>query len=367
METMKTLKLTVLLLASVMFAAQAGAHETITDATGRKIVAPECPDHVICSGAGCLRLLTYLKSQDRIAAVDDMEKRTPRFETKPYAIANPQFKTYPVFGEFRGHDNPELIVSLDPMPQVIFKTFSVMGHDPAELQNKTGIPVVVLNYGDMVNYREELYRSVRLMGRVMCADKRAEEVVAFFESAIADLNRRTADADSGKTCYVGGISFKGPHGFRATEPFYPPFVFTRSENVARDPSKASGVSHAIVAKEKIIEWDPDIIFLDLASLASVPESSAFHELKTDPVWRQLGAVKSGRVYGVLPYNSYAQNFGSVLANAYYVGTVLFPERFGDIDPKKKADEIYTFLVGKPVFDELNKAFGGMAFTKLGIQ
>jgi ABC-type Fe3+-hydroxamate transport system substrate-binding protein len=46
---------------------------TITDAAGRNVSLPPAVEHVICSGAGALRLLTYLQCQDRIVAVDDME------------------------------------------------------------------------------------------------------------------------------------------------------------------------------------------------------------------------------------------------------------------------------------------------------
>jgi iron complex transport system substrate-binding protein len=70
------------------------------------------------------------------------------------------------------------------------------------------------------------------------------------------------------------------------------------------------------------------------------------------------------VYGLLPYNWYTRNFGSILANAYFLGKLVFPERFTDIVPAAKADEIYTFLVGKPVFAKMDRAFGGNAFKPL---
>ncbi len=342
---------------------------TVTDGTGHKITVPKCPERIICSGPGCLRFVTYLKLQNKIVATDNMENRKSDLKTRPYAIANPQFKDYPIFGEFRGHDNPELIVSLNPLPQVIFKTYADTGHDPAELQNKTGIPVIVLNHGDFSNYREDMYQSLRIIGKVMCKENRAETVISFFNRIIQDLDKRTADIDNAdrKSCYVGGIGFKGPLGFRSTEPTYPPFMLTHSKNVAYDPGKRlSELSHANVAKEKIIEWDPDIVFVDLASLISAPEASAVNELKHDPAYRQLSAVKSGEVYGVVPYNWYAQNFGSTLADAYYVGKILYPERFKDISPRDKADEIYTFLLGSPVFDEMNSVFEGKIFTKLSL-
>ena len=121
----------------------------VIDAARREVKVPDRIERVICSGSGCLRLLTYLQAQNLIVAVDDIEKRRQPFDARPYALANPQFKEYPLFGEFRGYDNPELIMALNPQPQVIFKTFSTMGHDPEKLQKKTSLPVVVLEYGDL--------------------------------------------------------------------------------------------------------------------------------------------------------------------------------------------------------------------------
>lgn len=337
---------------------------SITDAMGRAVSVPESPKRVICSGPGCLRLLTYLQAEDRAVAVDDMEKREVSVDPRPYALANPQFKELPIFGEFRGQDNPELIAALEPAPQVIFKTFAGMGTDPAKLQQKTGIPVVTLIYGDLSEHKDELYQSLRQMGKILGKTKRAEAVIAYFNQTIRDLKSRTASvAEPEKpSCYVGGIAFKGPHGFQSTEPTYPPFMYTRAKNVAYNPDKSYGaLSHASVAKEKIIAWNPEVLFLDLSSIASAPGFSALEELKTEPAYQYLQAVKAGRVYGVLPYNWYAQNFGATLADAFYVGKILYPERFSDIDPEKKADRIFEFLVGAPVFEQMDAAFGGLVF------
>jgi len=343
---------------------------TVTDALGRDLAVPGKPEHVICSGAGCLRLLTYLRAQDRVVAVDDMEGRRPKFDARPYALANPRFKELPVFGQFRGHDTPELIVALDPQPRVIFKTFSSMGTDPVELENKTGIPVVTLSYGDLFGYRGDFYASLRTMARVMGREERAEEVIAFFEETIADLDERTANVpdEDRKTCFVGGIAYRGPHGFQSTEPTYPPFMFVNADNVAYDPDKGiEDLQHADVAKEKIVAWDPDVLFVDVSTLQSDPRSGALYELENDPAYTGLSAVIAGEVYGVLPYNWYTKNYGSILADAYFVGKVLYPERFADVDPADKADEIYRFLVGEAVFDRLNEAFQGLAFERIPLR
>ncbi|MFW6324699.1 MAG: ABC transporter substrate-binding protein, partial [Desulfovibrionales bacterium] len=214
------------------------ADSRLVDGLGRHIDVPEENEHVICSGSGCLRLLTYLQAQDMVVGVDDMETRRTRFDARPYAIAHPEYRKLPIFGEFRGHDNPELILTLNPQPHVIFKTYaSSMGYNPGELQAKTGIPVVALNYGDLGQLRSELYRSLRLMGRITGKQDRAEKVIAFFEETITELRRRTKDIPEADrpTVFLGGVAFKGPHGFHSTEPTYPPFQFVNAHNLAHDP------------------------------------------------------------------------------------------------------------------------------------
>ncbi len=340
-----------------------GAGKTVTDALGRTVSVPGAPGRIICSGPGCLRYAVYLQGADMLAGVDSLETRVNSLDARPYALANPRLKNLPVFGEFMGRDNPELILGLSPSPELIFKTYPEMGQDAAQLQEKTGIPVVTLNYGDLLEGRADFYASLRLMAKIMDKQKRAEAVIAFIDSCLADLSRRTKDitVHERKTCYIGGIAFKGPHGLQSTEPAYPPFVFTGTPNAGLGEK---GPAYVNVSKEKIIDWDPEIIFIDLATMQSDPQANAVYELKHDPAYKNLRAVKTGNIYAVIPYNWYAQNYGSTLANSYYIGKVLYPEAFADIDPVQKADEIYQFLTGKPLFAELNHIFAHMLFTRV---
>ena len=362
------------LLSSLLSApAPALAGRVFDDALGREVAVPDTVRHVICSGSGCLRLLTYLQAPDvpgMIVGVDDMETRRSRFDSRPYALAHPEFKDYPTFGEFRGHDNPELIVTLEPQPDVILKTYSsTMGYDPAELQDKTGIPVVAMSYGNLGALRPDLYVTLRMMGDIIGRRERAEAVIDFLDATIADLASRTADVPAANrpSVFLGGVAFKGPHGFQSTEPAYPPFTFVNVRSLAQDPDMSKKeLSHSDIAKEKIVAWDPDVLFLDLSTLQMGDEAGGLFELRNDPAYRTLTAVKTGRVYGLLPYNWYTKNYGSILANAYYIGKLLYPDRFADVDPPAKADEIYDFLVGKPVFDLMNERFQGLAYKPVPV-
>jgi len=347
-------------------AAESGSM-TLTDGFGREVTIPESVERVVCSGAGCLRYLVYLQAQDDVVGVDSLEKEESAFEGRPYALANPQLKDYPLIGEFRGKDDPEKIISISP--QVILKTgtsgqsAATNGADADTLQNKTGIPVVMFPYGSLKNEEQkaEIYSSLRIMGQVVGKQERAEEVINYINATMQDLENRTADIPESKrkTAYIGGVSMAGAHGIISTEPAYPPFLWVNANNVAA----GMGADHADIAKEALVDWDPEYIFIDIGTL-QVGNEGAIGELKNDTSLSGLSAVKNKKVYGVIPYNYYSTNYESVLANAYFVGKVLYPDRFEDIDPEAKADEIYTFFVGKPVFSEINGQYDNLGFKQI---
>ena len=358
-----------LLVVSFSFPASGGELRVITDMAGRQVTIPKVVDTVLCSGPGCLRYLTYLQGQRLIAGVDSFEKRNTRFDARPYALANQHFKKEPLFGELRGYDNPELILGLKRQPQVIFKTYKNMGYDPDELQTKTGIPVVCLEYGNLASERDIIRKSLLLMGDIIGKQKRAKEVCDFFDDSIVELKRRTVDIplQQQRRCYIGGVAKKGPHGILASEPSYPSFLFVNANNIAYPKGEEKSLEHITISKEQLIVWDPEIIFLDLATTQLGEDSGAIHEIKSDSIYHGLTAVQEGNVYTVLPYNWYSNNYGSIIADAFFIGKILYPDRFADVDPHKKADEMYTFLVGKPVLSLMKGSSGYNPFEQIQLR
>ena len=114
-------------------------------------------------------------------------------------------------------------------------------------------------------------------------------------------------------------------------------------------------------REKLLKWNPDKIFIDQGGLQVVKE-----DYKKNPnYYNNLSAVKNGELYSQMSYNSYSTNIGTAMADAYYIGKVLYPEKFKDIDPEKKADEIYKSLLGKELYSEMAKNLGG--FKKITLK
>jgi iron complex transport system substrate-binding protein len=327
---------------------------SIMDTANRTIEVKQNPQRIIGVGAGALRMISYLQAADRVVGVDDREQKKyntsgfgmPSGIDKPYNLANPTLSTLPFIGGKTG--DPELIAAQNP--DVVFSTFTT-GKDAQTLQEKSGCPVVALTTGDLGKNKDVFYQSLRLMAKILGKERRAELITSYIDGTIKDLNDRTKaiPADKRPRVYVGGIAYNGAHGFLSTDPAYSPLLMVNGNNVA---ASASGGGQMMIDKEKLLDWKPDVIFVDEASYALVRE-----DLK-DPVYQSLPAVKNGRVYAVMPYNWYANNYDTVLADAYYIGKTLYPEQFADVEPAQKADEIYLMLDGKAVYSDMKTLFGG---------
>ncbi|MDD4571276.1 MAG: ABC transporter substrate-binding protein [Clostridia bacterium] len=171
-------------------------------------------------------------------------------------------------------------------------------------------------------------------------EARAKEVVDYMESCkneLAELTNDISETDKA-SIYVGGLSHKGMHDIESTASKSPLLTAINAKNVA-DELASSG--SAMIDKEKLLEWDSDILIIDENRLGIVKEDYN----KTPAFYKSLTAVKNGRVYGQLPYLAYYDNIETAIADIYYVGKVLCPEQFKNIDRAKKADEIYSFLLG----------------------
>lgn len=311
----------------------------VTDLLGREVEVPENPETIIALGAGSLRMICYANAQDMVIGVEKGEQE--KTLAKGYNYINyDKFASLPVVGtggagSYEAYEEEILKLA----PDVIFAAYTEDLAD--DLQNKTGIPVVVITY-DGGMFDEKLYQSMELIGKVLHKEERCTEVVDALKGWQKDLAERTADIkDSEKPrVFTGACSFKGGHGIEGTYTNFPPFTAIGALNVADELSdKVGGV---IVDLEQIAVWDPDYIFLDPNNMQLVNDDYAVNK----DFYDSLTAVKEGRVYAQVAYNWYTTNVETAVIDAYYAGKVIFPEQFADIDIETKANEIYTTLLGK---------------------
>lgn len=327
---------------------------TVTDMAGRRVRVPVEPERIVCLGPGTLRLIVYLGAQDRVAGVEAMEKRFAA--GRPYWLAQPQLHTLPVVGPGGPgaiNKKPDMEAVLRVAPDLIFATYM----DPPladEVAATLGIPVVMLNYGELSRFDQAVYDSLVLAGRILNRQARAEAVVTYIEDRRAELRRRTADIPDGEKpgVFVGGIGYRGAHGIASTQRHYIPLDWNHAVNLAGRVDAAIG-SHVFVDKEVLLGLDPDVIFIDGAGLALVAEDYR----KRPDFYRALSAFRSRRIYRLLPFNFYTTNIGTAMADAFAIGKTLYPSRFADVDLAERTNAIYAFLVGRPVYDQMAADYG----------
>ncbi len=346
--------------------AGSGETITITDAFGREVVIPADPQKVAVVGSNAMRWLVYLGiDSDKFVLVDyyDSNAYYQDDDIRPYYLAHPEIREIDSVGARGGNVDPEKLMN-SGAEILIYGTYSGSDIESAnEIQEKTGIPVVMFCTGNYATESEEISESLLLLGDIFHVEERANELINYFNELEADLKERAAAYTGEKpTVYVGGVANSGPHGLDSTKLSFYPFVVLSADNVAAADPTITG-NGVIVAKEKILEWDPDIIFVDLATLIAAGGGSLY-ELENDPSYRELTAVKTNQVYTINPDTAMGALHETALVNAYYIGKVLYPEQFADIDPEEKADEIYEFVVGAPVYEKLKANVQGLSYEKI---
>lgn len=330
------------------------AKETITvvDLAKRSVQVPLGPERIIGLAPGSLRLICYLGKQDLVVGVENLEKSRPA--GRPYWLANDQLLKLPTVGPGGVKSinaSPDLELVLKASPEVVFVSY--MSAELADtVQRKLGIPVVVLSYGPFATFDPVVYKSLRIMARILKAEKRADEVVSYVEGCRKDLAKRTANHDdSGKPrVYVGAVGFKGTQGIESTDASYVPLQWIGARNAARQWKKKG---HLFIDKEQLLQCNPDVIFVDGGGARLMKEDM---RRKTE-FYEGLKAFRTKNVYRLHPFNWYVTNIGTAIADAYTAGKILYPKEFSDIRVEKKADEVYSFLLGKPVYKTMERDYG----------
>lgn len=327
---------------------------TITDMLGREVEIPKTIE-TVAAISSTARMLTYAGCADKIIGITELEiKCNPGM---PYAYINSDSfakHTAVAPGGPSSDIYDEALATL--APQVIFTHYSEID-EVNTMQAKLNIPVIALAYRGI--FSDSVYEALTLVGDVMGTQDRCTELIATMKEWQKDLNNRTKDiADADKpTVYAGAVSFCGGHGIEGTYAKYPPFDAINAKNVVDETGEDGSM---LLEKEKLLAWNPEIIFLTPGNMTLVNE-----DYNTNPnYYSNLQAVNDGNVYSQINYNYYGCNIELSIADAYYAGTIIFPDAFSDIDFEEKADEIFTEMLGEPYLQVLKD--NGNGFGKITI-
>lgn len=332
---------------------------TITDALGREVTVPAAVEKIVPLG-NTPRMISYLGLAGKVVGIGDCERAKSPLQA--YAYVNRElWKDLPIVGsDSMGETSyyPEELIQT--APDVIVCTYGL--DTVQDIERQTGLPVVAVT--DASLFTPEYEDSLRILGEVCGVSERAEAVVEFINSCISDLRTRTENIpdDDKPSILAAAATFKGSHGIEGVYSNYAVFDVISVNDVTRNMTDTGVAGGLLVDKEQILAWDADLIFLDYSGVELVRQDMA----ENPDFYTQLKAFRNGDVYQCPNSTWHWSNVEIPLVSAYYMGSLLYPEAFADVDFEAKASEIFEFFLGQP--DYLNTlAEAGAGYMKLDLE
>jgi iron complex transport system substrate-binding protein len=322
----------------------------VVDVLNRSVKIPKNLSRIVAIGPGALRLVAYLNATNLLVGVEQSELQWGCIG-RDYAMAYcSTIQRLPVIGPGgpRNPPNPEMLMQVKPQLIVMYRGY-VNLYPPDRLEAEVGVPVLVIDYGT-AGYVDIgfLEKALRLLGKALNRDERAQQLISYIDSVVQDLSNRVKSVREKPTIYIGAISYTGAQPFTASQSMFAPLVLLNTSSIVDNLKPVGG--YIQVDFEYLLKKQPDYIFIDENNLNMVLDDFS----KNRDQYCSLNAFKEGRIFGVLPFNYYHTNIATAFADAYFIGKVLYPGAFADVDPIQKADEIFKAFVGKPLYQDFVK-------------
>jgi len=268
-------------LAALLLMGSAQARE-IVDMTGRKVQAPERIERVFGSAPPLNVLLHALAPEQMIGLSFPLPAEAKRYFP-------PRLQSLPVVGGIFGMGqqmNPETVLTLRPDIALAWKSpFIDQGRIEAAFA-KIGLPVVFIQLDTLADWPAAL----RYTGQLLGQEARGQALASYTELALQRVARSVAAVPQAQRPRV--YYAESPDGLATDchQSFHTEAIeLAGGHNVYRcEPKDHTGMEK--VSLEQVLAFAPDIIIAQDAQFART--------VAQDPRWRQVKAVREGRVYSV---------------------------------------------------------------------
>jgi iron complex transport system substrate-binding protein len=321
-------------------AEQGGQTErTFVDDAGREVTVPVEIKKVF-SANHIGTLLLYSINPDKVAGWNG--------ELRPGELKyfDEKYHGLPVLGSWHISSTGSIEELLGAGPDVIISTGFANVYDEEfieGLQEQTGIPVVHISVE-----LEEMDHAYERLGELINEKEVTDRLAAYCRDTVAEISEKAKQVPEERArvyCAMGpsGLSTApvGSHQMQVLE-------MVKGINVAEVelPPGMGGMTD--VSLEQVLHWDPAVIFC-----WSSGQGGNYRGITSDPDWKDIEAVKNGRVYEIpdLPASWFA-NPPSVnrVLGLKWAGHLLYPEVF-DYDLVKEAKEFYDLFYHCELTDE----------------
>jgi iron complex transport system substrate-binding protein len=248
------------------------------DSADRRVALPARVERVYAAGPPA-SILVFAIAPDKLIGWTSAWRDAERaFIAKKYA-------DLPTLGRLTGRGNTANVeVVLQAKPDLIIDygtTSPTLASLADRVQQRTGIPYLLLD-GDFARMPEVILQ----IGAAAGEDGRADALARYARDTVAEISRRVAKVPPNRRprVYYG----RGPQGLNTglADSITTEFIEQLGAvNVAAGLGRGGLVQVSI---EQVLAWNPDVI---------VTIDANFHAgARTHPQWRDLPAVKAGRLY-----------------------------------------------------------------------
>ncbi len=310
----------------------------IKDYAGREVEIKQYAERIVdLTYLDGVRTLVELGAQDTLVGMSDMDHDIFEWENggNSYVIvpkAAPELKNVTNVGSYK-EPNAQLVMSLQP--DVIF-----MQKDMKELadtlQKQTNIPVVCIGGDGSLDFE-----ILRLAGKIVGKEERAEELIAFCQKKIkkvTDITDNIPEEEKHRVFFWARPFIGDPR----TNADYEPLEMAGAKNVAADAAIKPHESYKIT-KEQIAAWNPEIIFKH----TGMKDSEGWHTIESilnDPVIQGVQAIKEKKVY---PTKGFMRGWDPAtgVTEVLYLAKIMYPDKFASLNVEKEGNETLKKFYG----------------------
>jgi iron complex transport system substrate-binding protein len=343
MEVSMKFKYALILIIPVLFLSSCSTGEssvgsgpiTFTDSTGHSVTFDSLPERVVIAGKATIMV------QDAVYLFDEADQRLVGIENRKQSLYTFIPLVDPLLddkGVLEMNAGPEQMAALQP-DLVILKNY---------MAEKLGAPLEALEipvlYLDLET-PEAFYKDIVALGAAFGEEKRAGEIVDFYQSRVEGITQVAAEVAAEDKPSVLMLEYTDDGGEIAFA--VPPAAWLQTSMVEMTGGtpvwvdEAEGGGWMIVTIEQIAAWDPDKIFvIDYAGYAS----SVVEGLKTDSLWMNLSAVQNNELYAfAFDFYSWDQPDTRWILGLQWLATRMHPDLYIDIDIMAEVEDFYTQL------------------------
>ena len=318
--------------------APASSAIVVTDALGRTVEFTELPQRIILLGKGTTLLANsaflFPEAQERIISYE------LRLQMKDRNFIQTIFTSTADMTLLEKDAGAEQIAPLNP-DLVIMKTY--MAEKLGKSIEELGVKVVYLD----LETPEKFYQDIRTLGQIFGNNERAEEIVQLYqgnETRISDALSGLTDEEKPSVLMLQYSNKDDAITFSIA-----PVAWLQTmlvQNAGGDPVWKDATTDGgwtVVSLEQIAAWNPDLIFVVDYSGKAV---DVVAQLKADPSWQALTAVKDEKIYAVpVDFLSWDQADSRWGMGELWLASKMHPDRFPSFDTLQELTSFYQTYYG----------------------